>query len=122
LKQHNCLVYTLSSWGRGREWAFGTEGQVRIAVEGDLAANNGDALLAAAIAGQGLIYQPWFIVADALAQGSLVALELDQPTHALGGIHAVYPPDRRPPAKVRAMLDYLIEAFEQTPLGGEVVR
>jgi DNA-binding transcriptional LysR family regulator len=38
-------------------------------------------------------------------------VELDQPTLGLGGIHVVYPPDRRPPAKVRAMIDYLVEAF-----------
>jgi DNA-binding transcriptional LysR family regulator len=116
LAQHNCLGYTLSSWAGGREWAFAPDGRIRVPVHGDLSANNGEALLAAAIAGQGLIYQPLFMVAEALERGGLIALELDQPTHALGGIHAVYPPDRRPPAKVRAMLDYLIEAFERQPL------
>jgi len=29
----------------------------------------------------------------------------------LGGIHVVYPPDRRPPAQVRGMIDYLVDAF-----------
>lgn len=115
LAQHNCLGYTLSSWAGGKEWAFGRDGSVRVPVSGDLAANNGEALLAAAVGGQGLIYQPLFIVADALRSGALVALELDQPTHALGGIHALYPPDRRPPAKVRAMLDYLSEVFAESP-------
>lgn len=119
LSQHNCLGYTLSSWAGGREWVFGADGKVRVPISGDLAANNGDALLAAAVAGQGLIYQPLFIVADALARGDLIALPLDHPTHMLGGIHAVYPPDRRPPAKVRAMLDYLIEIFEREPLWKE---
>ncbi|NYT59834.1 LysR family transcriptional regulator [Alcaligenaceae bacterium] len=113
LTQHNCLGYTLSSWAGGREWAFGVDGQVRVPINGDLAANSGEALLAAAIAGQGLLYQPLFIVGDALESGTLTVLELDQPTHALGGIHAVYPPETRPPAKVRAMLDYLVEAFKQ---------
>jgi len=115
LARHNCLGYTLSSWGSPREWAFGRDGSVRVAVSGDLAANNGDALLAAALGGQGLVYQPLFIVAEALRQGTLVALELDHPTHPLGGIHALYPPERRPPAKVRAMLDYLSEAFSSAP-------
>ena len=115
LAQHNCLGYTLSSWAGGKEWAFGRDGSVRVAINGDLSANNGDALLAAAVAGQGLIYQPSFIVADALQRGELVALQLDHPTYALGGIHAVYPPDRRPPAKVRVMIDYLVEAFGQNP-------
>lgn len=115
LSQHNCLGYTLSSWGGSREWAFGRDGGVRVAVSGDLAANNGEALVAAAVGGQGLIYQPLFIVADALRRGELMALELDHPTHPLGGIHALYPPDHRPPAKVRAMLDYLVESFSASP-------
>ncbi|GAB3389207.1 substrate binding domain-containing protein [Azotobacter armeniacus] len=115
LSQHNCLGYTLSSWGGSREWAFGRDGGVRMAVSGDLTANNGDALLAAAIGGQGLIYQPLFIVADALQRGELLTLELDHPAHPLGGIHALYPPDRRPPAKVRVMLDYLVESFAARP-------
>lgn len=115
LAQHNCLGYTLSSWAGGKEWAFGHDGSVRVAIDGDLSANNGEALLAAAVAGQGLIYQPDFIVADALKHGELVALQLDQPTYALGGIYAVYPPDRRPPAKVRVMIDYLVAALAQDP-------
>ena len=65
----------------------------------------------AALGGQGVIYQPRFIVGDALTRGDLVALELDYPPLALGGIHVLYPPDRRAPAKVRAMVDYLAEAF-----------
>src|SRR5690606_17787698 len=116
LAQHNCLGYTLSSWGGGKEWAFGRDGSVRVAIHGDLAANNGDALLAAAVGGQGLIYQPDFIVSEALKRGELVALELDHPTYSLGGIYAVYPQERRPPAKVRVMIDYLAEAFANNPL------
>jgi DNA-binding transcriptional LysR family regulator len=86
-----------------------------VPVNGDLVANNGDALLAAAVAGQGIIYQPHFIVGEAVDRGELVALELDEPVVELGGIHVLYPPDRRPPAKVRVMIDYLVEAFANTP-------
>jgi len=111
LTQHNCLGYSLSSLASGTLWAFGRNGDVRVAVSGDLIANNGEALLAAAIGGQGIVYQPQFIVAPGLRSGELVALELDHPSVGLGGIHVVYPPDRRPPAKVRVMIDYLVEAI-----------
>lgn len=111
LAQHNCLGYTLSSWAGGKVWAFGRDGSTRITVHGDLMANNGEALLAAAVGGQGVIYQPDFIVSDAVRRGELVVLELDLPTYALEGIFAVYPPDRRPPAKVRVMIDYLAECL-----------
>ena len=115
LAQHNCLSYTLSAMQDSQHWAFGRQGELRVPINGDLVANNGDALLAAAVAGQGVIYQPHFIVADAIAQGDLVVLELDKPVVDLGGIHVLYPPGRRPPAKVRAMIDYLLEAFAKTP-------
>jgi DNA-binding transcriptional LysR family regulator len=115
LVQHNCLSYTLSAMQDGRQWAFGARGEFRVPVSGDLLANNGDALLAAALGGQGIIYQPDFIVATALQRGELVALELDRPVVDLGGIHVLYPPDRRPPAKVRVMIDYLAEAFAKAP-------
>lgn len=111
LRQHNCLGYSLSSVAAGKVWPFGRNAEVRVAVNGDLVANNGEALVAAAVGGQGVIYQPQFIVAGALRRGELVALELDQPCVGLGGIHVVYPPDRRPPAKVRVMIDYLVESF-----------
>jgi len=113
LAGHNCLSYTLSSLqGRGT-WAFGRAGDIRVAIEGTLKANNGDALLAAALGGQGVIYQPDFIVAQAIARGELVQLELDQPSPELGGLYVLFPPDRRPPVKVRAMIDYLVEVFSQ---------
>lgn len=111
LIQHNCLSYTLSAMQDGKHWAFGPRGDTSVAVSGDLIANNGDALLAAALGGQGIVYQPDFIVGEAIREGTLVALELDRPPVDLGGIHVLYPPERRPPAKVRVMIDYLAQAL-----------
>ena len=115
LVQHNCLGYTLSAMQDREHWAFGEHREHKVPVRGDLLANNGEALLAAALGGQGVIYQPRFIVGPALERGELVALPLDRPLMALGGIHVLYPPDRRPPAKVRVMVDYLAQAFADNP-------
>ena len=112
LAQHNCLTYSLSTTSNAHEWPFGRNGDVRIRVDGDLLANNGEALLAAAVQGQGLIYQPLFIVVEAVRRGDLVVLELDQPMLTIDGIYILYPPDRRPPAKVRAMIDFLVETYD----------
>lgn len=111
LTGHNCLGYTLSRPFGVDRWSFGHKGEVNVPVSGNLRANNGDALRKAAVAGQGIIYQPTFIVGEALRRGELVALTLDQPTRSLGGVYGVYPPGRNPPAKVRALLDFLVEAF-----------
>lgn len=115
LSRHDCLSYTLSALQDGGHWSFGTNGEFRVPVSGNLVSNNGDALLAAAVGGHGILYQPQFIVGDALERGELVELELDRPVIELGGIHLLYPPDRRPPAKVRVMIDFLVEAFAGSP-------
>jgi len=114
LAKHNCLGYTLSRRLPVDKWLFGGDGKVVAAVSGNLRANNGSALRAAAIAGQGIIYQPSFIVADDLRTGALVALDLDHPTAEVG-IHAVFLPDPYPAAKVRAFIDFLAACFSPAP-------
>ena len=115
LKNHNCLGYTLVRDVGATKWRFGKKSDIMVPVSGNLRADNGGALVAAAVAGQGLIYQPTFLLADDLAAGRLVSLTLDQPNHEIGGIYAVYPPQRLLPAKVRAMIDYLVECFGDEP-------
>ena len=115
LAGHNCLGYTLSQVTGADRWKFGPRGEVTVKVSGTLRANNGDALRSAAIAGEGVIYQPTFIVADDLRAGTLVRLTLDHPTIEFAGIYAVYLPERNPPAKVRAFIDLLVERFSPHP-------
>ena len=47
--------------------------------------------------------------------GTLVSLPLDQPEIQSSAVHAVYLPDRRPPAKVRAFIDFLAARFSPDP-------
>src|SRR5690606_38824751 len=51
LAVHNCLGYTFSLSSGSHEWLFGRQGETRVPIQGNLVANNGDALLAAAVAG-----------------------------------------------------------------------
>jgi DNA-binding transcriptional LysR family regulator len=115
LKDHNCLGYTLSQTVGSDRWSFGTDGAVTVPVSGNLRANNGDALVAAAVAGQGLIYQPTFLIGAEFRAGHLVSVALDHPTVEFGGVFAVYPSDRRPPAKVRVFIDFLAQRFGSAP-------
>lgn len=114
LAKHNCLGYTLSRRLSVDRWVFGVRGEIAAAVSGNLLANNGSALRAAAIAGQGIIYQPTFIVADDLRSGALIALELDHPTIEVA-IYAVFLPAQHPAAKVRAFIDFLAAQFAPEP-------
>ena len=94
LADHECLGYTLSRLTGADRWNFGEDGTISVPVSGHLRANNGDALRAAAIAGLGLIYQP---------------------TVTFNGIYAVYLPAPHPAAKLRAMIDFLLERFTPVP-------
>lgn len=115
LTAHNCLGYTLSRSFGPHVWSFGVKGEIEVPVSGNLRANSGEALCQAAIAGQGIIYQPSFIVGEAVRSGALTRLTLDHATKVHGEIYGVYPPGRNPPARVRALLDYLVEAFAAAP-------
>jgi DNA-binding transcriptional LysR family regulator len=68
-------------------------------------------LVRAAIAGQGLVYGPRFIAAEALRAGQLSELELDEPPMMLGAAYAITHPTRRPAAKTRAWIEFLAEAL-----------
>jgi DNA-binding transcriptional LysR family regulator len=115
LKAHNCLGYTLSRTMAGGIWSFGRDGQHKVPVTGSFKANNGDALVAAAAAGMGVICQPDFLVNAEIRSGRLVALALDEEPTALAGVFAVHPASRRAPAKVRACIDFLAARFAPVP-------
>jgi DNA-binding transcriptional LysR family regulator len=113
LAGHDCLTYTLSRTLGSGVWAFGAG--VQVAVQGPLRASNGDALVAAAVGGMGIIYEPSFLVVEALRTGALVRLALDHPPRSLDGIFAVWPGGRRPPAKVRAFVEFLAARLGPEP-------
>ena len=115
LAGHNCLGYTLPTAASAGRWLFGADGSVPVAVNGNLRANNGDALRAAALAGQGLIYQPTFLVAEDLRAGRLVCVHLDAAPFRFGSVYAVYAPTRHVPAKVRSFIDFLARRWTGTP-------
>jgi len=115
LGSHVCLGYTLSDALGPRRWEFGVDGDVGVPVRGNLRANNGDALVAAAVAGQGIVYEPTFLLGDEIRSGRLRALALDHPPLELPGVFAVYAATRRPPAKVRAFIDFLVGRFGPSP-------
>jgi DNA-binding transcriptional LysR family regulator len=111
LAVHTVVAY--SYWSGGDVWAFeGPNGPVQVTTQARLRSNSGDTCLAAALAGQGLILQPDFIVGADLKHGRLVEV-LPQYRAPLLAIHAVYPSRQHLSVKVRRMVDYLATAFEQ---------
>ena len=114
LAQHACITYTYSA--TGNEWPLTDDtGKVHaVRVNPVMQTNNGDTALQAAVAGLGVIWQPGFLVGPELRAGRLVTL---LPGWRIPDIDilAVYPSRRHLTAKVRTMIDFLVEEFSGTP-------
>ena len=102
-----------SWWSGGDVWTLtDTQGKAHsVITHPRLRANSGDTCRTAALADQGVIYQPGFLVGDDIRAGRLVRVlpALQGPSL---GIHAVYPTRKHLPGKVRAMVDFLALAFK----------
>jgi DNA-binding transcriptional LysR family regulator len=114
LKSHACIGYAYAA--TADEWRFtDAEGRAHaVKVEPRVHTNNGDTAQALAVAGQGVTWQPSFLIGDDLRAGRLVRV---MPDYAMADIDilAVYPSRRHVSAKVRAMIDFLAHAFRGDP-------
>ena len=110
LRHHHCLRYTYQS--TGAMWRFvrqpggpGSE-EVSLKPPGRFVANNGDALLVAALEGLGVVRLPDFFVQGDLEAGHLVRL---LPDWSCGeqGVWAIYPHSKHLSAKVKVFVDFI---------------
>jgi DNA-binding transcriptional LysR family regulator len=84
---------------------------VTIRPQGRFKADNGAALVAAALAGLGIARLPDGLTQAHLASGALVpVLTLYPPPVA--GIYVVRPPGQNPARKIRVLTEMLVECFE----------
>jgi DNA-binding transcriptional LysR family regulator len=112
LASHAVISYTY--WSTKDEWHFeGPQGPVSVKTQPCIHTNSGDTCRAAALAHQGIILQPSFLVGGDLASGTLV--ELMPQFHSIDiGIYAVYPTRKHVAPKVRVLIDFLVDHFAQT--------
>jgi len=82
------------------------DAEVTVRPEGPLAANSGDALIPALIAGLGIAALPGFIVGPHLASGALVAILPDW-TPPPVGLNLLTPPSPLRPQRVEALIAFL---------------
>ncbi len=115
LKNHSVISY--SYLATGDEWVFdGPDGQVRVKTRPRIHTNNGDTCRSAALAHQGIVLQPTFLVGPDIHKGDLVALLPDFKTIELG-IYAVYPSRKLVAPRIRALVDFLVKEFERVDWG-----
>jgi DNA-binding transcriptional LysR family regulator len=112
LAGHSVITYTLLAMGD--RWEFeGPEGAVDVKVLPRMRTNSGDTCCAAAVGHQGIVLQPSFLVGEHLASGALVEVLPGYRSIELG-IYAMYPSRKHLTPKVRALVDFLVQAF-RTP-------
>lgn len=114
LVTHNCILYHYASSANIWRFIAPSGREIRVAVTGNLRANNGIAECEAAIQGVGLLYSPTFYVGEYLRTGRLKRLLADYALPELG-IHAVYPQRSYVAPKVRAFIDFLSKRFGAKP-------
>jgi DNA-binding transcriptional LysR family regulator len=109
LTEHNCLLQRFSS--DTGSWKFNVDGEkVTVPVTGSFYSNAPRAIAQATIGGLGIGMCPLYAVEEALARGELKCLFEAEEASAIN-LHAVYPPGRHLTARIRALIDHLVEVF-----------
>ena len=113
LTQHDLLI---QSGGRASgHWRFRAGRRwISVRPEGRFRADNGEALLQAAVAGVGIAVLPDFLAAGAVASVALEPLLTDYRLPE-AGLYVVRPPGPHVPGKVRALIDLMVERFGNCP-------
>ncbi len=113
LVQHDCIIDT--NFHDPNRWPVGPAGAGRTApVRGRIRYSNAEACLGAAEAGLGLACVPAFIAGDALRSGRVVQLLVEYETTPYG-VHALYPHSRHLAAKVRVLVDFMVQRYRGAP-------
>lgn len=107
LARHRCVIAGPST--AGAHWALdGPYGQETVTVSGRFAANEMQAVLAAAIAGYGVAQLPHSITEAPIRDGRLRRV-LDNYTTPTGGLFVVYPSSRHLSPLVKAFIELAVE-------------
>jgi DNA-binding transcriptional LysR family regulator len=120
LESHQALIYTNTRSPRLWRVSRAGEGDYLAPVSGRLAANNGDALEAALVAGQGIALLPEFMVWRELASGALEEVLPAWSAPSLS-LHLVTPPGVERPARVALLIDFLARRLAAAPWAKEAV-
>lgn len=111
LARHRCLT------GSVRRWSFQSvknpEQPLEVTVEGHLESKNGQALIAGALAGNGIIRVPLMYCQKAVDEGRLVVLLSDWEIPPVP-FSAIYHKDQYPPRRLRHFIDFIRQAFDRS--------
>lgn len=109
LRDHKCLGYAFSALAT--EWVFdGPDGRSAVQISARMASDSGEALLAVAMSGQGVLLQSAEMVEPLITAGKLIRLLPDYEAQSRP-FHILFAPDRRPTPKLRSFIDFAVQEF-----------
>ncbi len=110
LSKHSCLGITY--WRRHDKWQLIGPNAVmyEVAVKGRFSANQGSTLRTAALLGAGIVLQPEMSLTDDIKEGRLLHI-LPEWSFKTTPMYLIYPQDARPTAKLRSIIDFLVQRF-----------
>jgi len=112
LQHHQCLVFRIPTSGKEWPWRFRVGSrEVVLRPATQVRFDDGEALVAAALAGLGLVHVPSYMAEREVARGRLVEV-LSGMRPALMPISIVYPGPRQPPLRLRVLIEALVAATE----------
>jgi LysR family transcriptional regulator, regulator for bpeEF and oprC len=116
-RDHSMVGYFSSSTGRPFPMIV-SRGNEQLEIDGRtiVSVNDGNAYLAAGLAGLGIMALPHFMVDQHLASGALVPV-LTEWAMAPVPLYVVYPPNRHLSTKLRIFVDWVAELFAASLLG-----
>jgi DNA-binding transcriptional LysR family regulator len=109
LVNHQALMQGTEAW----QFMDGDK-TITVRPQGRFKADNGTALVAAAIAGLGVAYLPDCLTHEHLASGALMQIMTNHPPPQAGA-YILRPPGPHPARKIRVLTELLIEFFGESP-------
>lgn len=110
LGDHQALMQGTESWQ-----LMDGEAIVMVRPQGRFKADNGTALLAAALAGLGVAYLPNGLTDEHVASGALVPVMTRHPV-PVAGAYVVRPPSQHPARKVEVLTEMLLACYDTSPV------
>ncbi|NWD66939.1 LysR family transcriptional regulator [Pseudomonas gingeri] len=112
LQRHNCIFIRQNETPHG-VWSFNSGGRTEnIKVRGALGCNDGEVALNWALEGYGILLRAEWDIARYVRSGRLRLL-LENETPSRADVYAVYPQQLHLSARVRSLIDFLIERFKR---------
>jgi len=115
LARHACLIF--SGFSTPHYWQFSNaSGTTQAAsVDGPFVSDDAEALVAAAVAGLGVMIATDWLVGRELADGRLVPILREWSVADEGAIYVVMPSSEGLPSKTRAFADFMVERMRHPP-------